>query len=197
MTVNSLSPAFVRINYQSAFGPHTMTIPSVPVDDGLLVDADSGNWAFVLRGAELPVGVDGAINDFVNLIKVNFPTGVTFIDYVVYQQPAPEDAPYPVWSNTLAIVGTGGAGIWSKATQETWTFRADDFTTYKLVLLDYSAGSFDKITAISGIPSLEAIRAYIVAPETWIASRGGGRPNTFLQIAQTLNEKLRRAYRMN
>jgi len=42
----------------------------------------------------------------------------------------------------------------------------------------------------------EDIRDYVTADATWIASRGGGRPNTFLQVSITLNEKLRRAYNM-
>lgn len=191
---NSLSPAFVRINYVSAFGPHVMTIPSVAVDQ-TGVDVDSGNWFFQLRGAEIPVGVDGAIKDYVNLLKVEFPSTTLFVDYVVYQQPTPEDVATPVWSAALNIAGTGTGGFWNKATQETWTFRAEDFTLFKIVLLDAITNTFNKETAITG--ARDAIRDYVIAPESWLSSRGGGRPATFLQLATTLNEKLRRAYQMN
>jgi hypothetical protein len=194
MTVNSLSPAFVKINYNSAFGAHVMTVPAVPVESGVF--APTG-WGFTLRGAALPVPVDDAVTDFVNAIKTLFPSDVTFVDATVYQQPTPSDIPTPVASFALGISGDSGDVGWSKAVQRTITFRADDFTLFKLVALDSdSANVFDKISVVPG-GAYGTMVDYITADETWIASRGGGRPNVFLQEASTLNEKLRRSYHMN
>ena len=194
MTVNSLSPAFVKINYTSAYGSHVMTQPSVPVESGVF--APTG-WGFTLRGAELPIPVDDGVTDFVNIIKALFPSTVTFTDATVYSQPDPSDIPVPVASFALGIAGTAAASGWAKATQDTFTFRADDFTLYKLVLLDcVSFDQWDKVTDASVRTQFEDIRDYVTADATWIASRGGGRPNTFLQVSITLNEKLRRAYNM-
>jgi hypothetical protein len=191
---NSLSPAFVKINYTSVYAPHSMIVPSVP----LIGTIGGDTWLFDLRGAEIDVEAGGAIEDFVNVLKTQFPTSTIFNDYTLYSQPGVGDTPVPVLSNALGIAGTDAAsGGTHKATQRTLTWRATDFTLFKQVWLDVNTfGEFDKVTDISGSPGLVAIDDYVTAPETWIASRGGGRPNTFLALTETLNEKLRRSYRM-
>lgn len=194
MAENSLSPAFVKIDYSSAAGAHVMTLPSVPVIAGAY--APTG-YAFQLRGLAVPVAVDTAVIAFVNKLKPFFPTTVNFIDAVVYSQPTPTDIPTPVASFAINIPGTAAAPGWWKAVQQTYTIRADDFTLFKLVLLDVgSFGTFDKMTVIPPATDERSLVDYVTADVTWLASRGGGRPATFLQRSATLNEKLRRAYNM-
>jgi hypothetical protein len=195
MAENSLSPAFVRINYISQWGPHSMTIPSVPYTPPT-IGAVTG--LFVLRGAAVPTDAADAVTDFVNLIKPFFEATTTFLDYIIFTQADPDAAALPRFSDTLGIAGTGGSTTWDKAVQFTWTWRTDEFGLYKLVFLDcVSNNAFDKITNLTGLAAEEAVSDYVTADVTWIAGRDGGRPNTFLQIAKTLNEKLRRSYRMN
>lgn len=190
---NSLSPAFVKINYQSIYAPHSMTIPSVP----LIAAVGEAPPYFDLRGLEIDVNADTAIRDFVNVIKTQFPVSTNFVDYVLYSQPGVGDTPLPVWSASLNIAGAGVDGDTHKATQRTFSWRATDFTLFKLVMLDVGvAGNYDKTTSLTGDPAKIAIDDYVTANETWIASRGGGRPSTFLSFTETLNEKLRRSYRM-
>jgi hypothetical protein len=159
--------------------------------------APDGHWEFTLRGAALPVTVQSAVTAFVNVIKVYFPTTTKFNSYTVYNQPLPTDIPQPVESKSLNILGTdAGAGV-QKATQRTWTFRADNFSLFKMVHLDVKmGGEFDKVTDPTEDAMSAAVIAYVTADVTWLASQGGGRPNVFLQYAETLNEKLRRSYRM-
>jgi hypothetical protein len=191
---NSLSPAFVKIDYTSAYAPHVMTIPSVP----LIAAVGEAPPYFDLRGAEIDVNVDTAINDFVDLLAELFVGTTKFNSYTVYSQPGVGDIPVPVWSASLAQSGLAGSTAPAKAMQQTFTFRATDFTLYKLVLLDAPTPlGLDRVTSLASFPAYTAVKNYVVAPETWIASRGGGRPQTFLQISTTLNEKLRRSYKMN
>lgn len=190
---NSLSPAFVKINYQSRWGIHSMVVPSVP----LIAAVGDAPPYFDLRGAEIDVNADTAIRDYIAVIAPFFPTVTTFVDYLIYSQPGVGDAPVPVWSASLAIPGDNPSTADDKATQMTWTYRGDDFTLFKQVFLDVpSGGTYDKVTSNVGNPAALANIAYVVAPETWIASRGGGRPNTYLATLKTKNEKLRRSYRM-
>jgi hypothetical protein len=171
-----------------------MTLPTVPVESGVYAPT---NYAFTLRGSALPVAVDDAVTDFINVIKPYYDAQVTFQDAIVYSQPAPTDVPLPVASFTLGIVGTNGTPGWDKATQATLTFRADDFTIFKLVLLDSASSNvWDKVTNRLATTALEDLTDYIMADVTFLASRGGGRPATFLQMSTTLNEKLRRSYNM-
>lgn len=190
---NSLSPAFVKINYQSEYAPHSMTIPTVP----LIAAVGDAPPYFDLRGAEIDYNADTGIRDFVNLLKAIWSPLTTFVDYTLYTQAGVGDTPVPVWSAPLTIVGTSGMALVHKAVQGTMSFRATDFTLSKLVFLDYQPGlGYDKQSSVAGSDALNAIKNYAVAPETWLASRGGGRPNTFLSLTTTLNEKLRRSYRM-
>lgn len=192
---NSLSPAFVRINYASQFGLHTMTLPTVPMLPG--PEGGAGNQ-FQLRGAALPTDVTGAIVDFITVIKQFWPTTTTFIDFVAFVQPDPEGIATPVQSVALNIAGTKSNPGWHKATQCTFTWRTDEFGLFKLVFLDCSNfDTFDKQTSSSAYAALAALNAYVTADTTFLAGRDGGRPITFLQQSNTLNEKLRRSYGMN
>lgn len=192
---NSLYPAFVRIDYTSQWGPHSMTIPSVPVEPTTI---GGSVYQFILRGAALPANVEGAVTDFVNLLKPKFEATTRFNAYTLFTMSAPDATPTPVESNILGIPGVAGGASWDKAVQATLTWRTDEFGIFKMVLLDcISNNSFDKLTDLSADPSVEDLSDYVTAGVTWVAGRDGGRPNTFLQMAVTLNEKLRRSYRMN
>ena len=195
MAENSLSPAFVRIDSTSAYGPHSMTIPSVPV---IAAVGGGSPYVFDLRGAAIDVPVAGAVEDFVDVIKTLFPASYTFLSWTLFTQ-ADEDAkPLPVEAGNLNVAGTHAGTGWDKAVQYTITWRTDTFGIFKLVLLDAESGNvFDKVTNLTGETELSAINDYVTDDVTWIAGRDGGRPNTFLQVAKTLNEKLRRSYRMN
>lgn len=195
MTVNSLSPAFVKINYTSPFGNHVQTIPSVPLITGVV--AVPTNVEFQLRGLEIPVEVSDAVIDFVTLQAAMFPPTVNFVDCTVYSQPTPTDVPTPVASFALGIAGSNSADNFGlKATQGTMTMRADDFTLFKLVWLDYVVETWEKISSPAAYTGLSDIVDYVKADASWLASRGGGKPQTFLQLTSTLNEKLRREYNM-
>lgn len=195
MASNSLSPAFTRINYISQWGPHSMTIPTVPYNPP---DVGNATGAFVLRGAALPTDAADAIVDFVTLLLPFYEPTTTFLDYIIFTQADADATPLPQFSDTLGLAGTGGSTTWDKAVQFTWTWRTDEFGLFKLVMLDcISNNNFDKITNLTGLSAEEALHEYVTADVSFLAGRDGGRPNTFLQIAKTLNEKLRRSYRMN
>lgn len=195
MTPNSLSPAFVRIEYQTLYAPHTMTIPSVPLIDA--IDPEEPPF-FDLRGAAIDVQASDAVEDFVDVLKNMCTLGTSFQSYTIFKQPTPEDVPQPVYSAALTQVGVLDNDPLSKAMQQTFSFRATDFTIYKLVVLDQRPMmGTGRVVGTLGNLAYQAVVDYIKSDVTWFASRGGGRPATFLQLATTLNEKLRRSYRMN
>lgn len=195
MTHNSLFPAFVRIDSESRWGPHSMTIPSVPV---IAAVGGGAPYVFDLRGLAIDVPVAGAIEDFVEVLKVNFNTDYHFLGWTLFTMEDPEATPVPVQSGALSVAGTAGDTSWDKAVQVTITWRTDAFGIFKVVMLDCESGNnFDKTTDVTANPNWEALNDYVTDPVTWVAGRDGGRPNVFLQSAVTLNEKLRRSYRMN
>lgn len=195
MASNSLSPAFVRIDYKSEFGPHSMTIPSVPVTAAV---GGVTPYKFDLRGLAVDTFVTESVTDWVNIIKVAFKNTIVFKSFTLFTQADAESTPLPVQGGILNIAGTNAAAGWYKAVQQTITFRTDTFGRFKIVLLDVNSyNSFDKLEVLTPGDLLEDIVDYATADVTWFAGRDGGRPDVFLQSAVTLNEKLRRSYRMN
>lgn len=192
---NTLYPSFVRINYTSSYGVHSMTIPSVGANPNIGVGS---GWVFDLRGANIDVDVDAAVNDFVDLLRPFFKSHVKFTDYTLFTVPNPGDPGQPRLSRGLTQVGTNAAQGWDKATQLTFTWRTEQFGLFKLVLLDYNTGNtFDKTVDLGSSGSGFDLNAYVTDDASWLSGRDGERPLTFLQAAATLNEKLRRSYKLN
>lgn len=193
MTEFDLGPAFIRIDYSSLWGAHTMTIPSVPV-----TGATDPAPFFTLRGLEAPVNVNTAVADFVNILKGLFLASTTFKNATLFTKAGVGDPAVPTHIIPLNIAGTnGGTTLMNEATQATYTFRAEDFNLFKLVLLDTPiiADVRPVVTWGAGSPQQNLID-YVVADASWIASRSGAAPKVFLKTAFTLNEKLRRSYKM-
>jgi|ERR1041384_612969 hypothetical protein len=194
MAPNSPGPFFVQINYQSEFAPHSMEIPTLNASEAVL---DPTSWNFLFPGGDT-VDVSDAVADFVDLIKTQFPASVSFTNFVLFSKPDPDLPATPVFSGELAAVGTNGTPGWYKAAQLTMTFRTNEFGIWKLVLLDVgTSNNWDKVTVLTSGEAFDTIRDFVTSNDSWIIGRDGGRPQTFLQIAKTLNEKLRRSYRMN
>lgn len=190
---NSLFPAFVVLEYHSAFGHHKMTIPTkvyTPPD----VTFSAGSflaWNSSQRDA------DEMINDLVELMAVFWKTDTTFDSYTIYTMDDPDAAPQPQYAAALGIPGSNSSTSWSKAVQTTFSFRTDLFGQFKLVFLDAPSGNlFDRIDTFSTSPEAIAIRDELADSANAWSARDNGKPVTLVQIAYTLNEKLRREYNM-
>lgn len=192
---NSLYPAYIELEYTTSFGPHSAIFPlrDTPIfdDDPELTTVE--NW----DGAQVPLS--DMVIELVTALAKYYLAADAFTLYSTWTLLTPESD--PVFNETLRfdppIVGTGTAIGWQKAVQSTHTFRTSLGGIAKVVALD--AGSFnawDKQVDPTGSADLLAIiAAYTANANAW-AGRDGGRPSTFLQLTKTLNEKLRRAYRM-
>lgn len=192
---NSLAPAFVRIEYQSSWGLHSQTIPTVPY---ILPDVGHIGGQFDLLGAELSTPADDAVEDLIEILRPFHHTSTTFVGYTIFTQEDEDAAPQPRYAASLGLAGTNSSSTWRKAVQVTWTWRTEEFGLFKLVALDAVSGNdFDKRVAVGSGTALEALDAFVRADESFVTGRDGAQPGVFLQQAITLNEKLRKAYRMN
>jgi len=74
-----------------------------------------------------------------------------------------------------------------------------NFKPFKLVMLDtpLAPSGFQKLTDFTGLTDVLALETFVEGGANVISSRQNGRPSHLVQIAYTLNEKLRREYRMN
>jgi hypothetical protein len=188
---NFLGPWFVQIASHSAFAPHIQTIPTLPWTPGVGY-GEFDTWAAGTKAA------DDMIEEFVDLQAPFFPTSYAWDYFTIYSQPTIADPAIPVIGKVLTQVGTAGAGGEIKATQATWSFKTTTGGLFKLVQLDLKAAAgFTKTTPTTlTVDAQNLVDAVQDQANGW-SGRDGARPSFFLQIAYTLNEKLRRQYHMN
>lgn len=186
---HGLYPAFVRIEYHSAYAPHIMTIPTLAWDTGPDFD---GHFDTHDAGT---IAAEEMIQALVDTLAEIYTSGVTFDRWTIYTLDTPTSDPVPQTGATLAVPGTNVSSAWSKAVEQTFVWRTTLAGIFKLVLLDVPTDdNFDNVQTLSG--DYTAIGAEIQSPDNAWAGRDGGRPQTFIQASATLNEKLRRSYRM-
>lgn len=129
--------------------------------------------------------LDTAVNDYVNLIKANFHTSVTFDSYDLYFYQA-DNVPRK-WLATalLGIAGTA-VGAYVPAESAMWTFRTEGGGHMRLVHLETSFGSNLRESYASLGPTSQAFMDSIVADDnTWI-----GRDDTYpiVQLNRVLGQ---------
>lgn len=190
--MNSQYPAYVKIDYVSAYAPHSAEIcintvlnPTDPIEDitALAWDDSSAN-----------------IVDMVEVLILewakHFPAEVNFDTGTLYTLASVDASPVPRGSWVIDLPGTATAGGWDKATEETLSFRDTEGQIFKLVGLDVDAGGgFNRVTNPASIGSAALVAAVTAEGNAW-ASRNTKRPSVFISRTATLNEKLRRSYRM-
>lgn len=192
MSHGSLYPAFVKVNYLTAYAPHIMTIPINNVIDpdepGSTIQAETWGGS--------PGLIATAIEDYVTLLADRFLATTNFVSGQVFTMAALDAVPTPRASFALDVPGTSAGTGWAKATEETLIWRDDVAALFKIVLLDvHSSNNFDRNISL-GDMNLTDLDDFLKDDASIIRSRKNGRPATFLGRTCTLNEKLRAAYRM-
>jgi len=190
----STAPAGVLLEYTSAAFAHTaylLTREWSPPAGGF----DYGSYP--RWDDDTAVDADDMILDLVNVIKAVYATTTTFNRYTIFTQSSPSADPVPRISKSIAVAGTDSSGSWELAVQATMNFRTEGFKVAKLVFLDLpSHDTFAKSVTVdpAGVYD-EIISEYTSQANAW-SGRDNTRPNTFISLTWTLNEKLRRAARL-
>jgi hypothetical protein len=79
----------------------------------------------------------------------------------------------------------------------TVNFRTSLFGKAKLVLLDFSAlDDWSKVRTLPGSGALFDLVGEFTASTNGWQGQDNGQPTTFVSVTRTLNEKLRRSYRL-
>jgi hypothetical protein len=191
--VNFIGPSAVMLNSHSADGFHKAIIPTRQWFD----ETSSGGEGTFDSWGSGHIDADTMVKALVTALKGAYPTSYTFDNYIIFNFPGVGDPGVPVASNSLAVAGTNSTAVWSRATQATWSWRTDAFGIFKLVLLDYeSGGTFNKNATVPGSGPLHDADAEVTNPANAWSGRDNGQPSTFISSTATLNEKLRRAYRL-
>lgn len=145
-----------------------------------------------------PIDAEVMINAFVDVLKAQHKSTTVFDLATVYTQANPTGQAIPRASAALTQVGTNVAAGPDKATQMTLNGRTTNFNPFKLVLLDVPMGTsnFNKITPGSfTTPIANIFLEYALTANAW-CGRDDGQPSFPISATLTLNERLRKEYRM-
>jgi hypothetical protein len=192
MTQYSLAPAYFVINSHNVLAPHKMTIPVRAWADSVVAGGSGTftNWE------DAGIDADAMIQAFAALLQPIFPTDTTFDSYTIYTKADESSPSFPVAFKEIALDGTNVAG-YVPATQSTWTFRTVNLNHWKLVFLDLPVpDGFAKTLPADLTPAGEAIVAFVTDTANAFAGRDNSKPLGFISATATLNEKLRREYRL-
>ncbi len=181
-------PSGVQLFYHSAYGVHVSTLPTLtysPEDDSFLT------WA---SGS---VDSDTMINDLVATFLPLYPATVAYDSYRIFTQATEDDLPILRKAAVFEdVVGTEGTPGWTQAVQGTISALGVDGSKARLVFLDMaSKNDFSLLTTLTG-GVLPPIMAEWGNEDKGWATRQDSKPATFLEFSKTLNEKLRREYRL-
>jgi len=190
---NSPAPTGILINSRSLYGFHKQYVKALDWSP----TPDTNGAGFLNTWDSAGIDTDDAVQAFVTALCPFFPTSYSWQNYVVFTYPTPESQPEPMASGTLTQVGTSATPGWSKAVQITISLRTSLFGQARIVLLDAdSQDNYDKSTIVPGASPLETlINLFTDDANPW-SGQDNGQPQTYLSSTVTLNEKLRRAYRM-
>lgn len=190
---NSLFPSFVRLFYHTAFGLHSQTLPTLRWEESFGTNGKGGyrNWL------DVEVDAQDMIDAIVDELKDFQPTTGIYDSFIIYDMFDETSTPVPVASGDLAVTGTAVTAD-VPASQATMTVRTESFGLAKLEWFDATPSTdFLPLRALpgSGQP-LDLFNVWTSTSWAW-AGRDGARPATFIQVAYTLNEALRKSYRLN
>jgi len=188
----SPAPAFVLIEYHSAFGPHVMKIPITGIQNiGEIATALTAEaWDLSSRG------IGDMVDELVIDMVPRFPATSEFDRWSVWSQPDPEDEPLFCGSATIAAVGTAATPGWSQATQETISIRDTGGNLFKITLMDFASGNdFAAYTNAATIGVSGIVTDVTNMTNAWMSQKNL-RPDNFIRRTATLNEALRRSYRL-
>lgn len=195
MTPHTLWPCSVTFNLTTGFSRHKMTLPLTawsPVSTGHPAGTN-------LAWDDSQADTDDMVVGLVDLLRPFWPSTATFTNYTIYtydsvNAPARPRISIPIVSGA----GTGGATI--PAAQATFNFKSAGFFPFKLVMLDARVSStFAPLeTLVSPANDDEiAIVNWLTADTNAFSARDNTQITTFERVTYTLNEKLRKSYRLD
>jgi hypothetical protein len=194
MTEYGLQPSYVRLDYHSAYGPHSQTIPTKQ----WLPTSITGAMGSYVGWGSVPIDAEDMIDGYVAVAKKMLLPSSQYDLATVFNWDAGADRFIPVASKSIGVAGTSGTGSPNKAVSFTMNLRTDGGQPMKLVWLDYAhvAAEFNKITAGSFSADQLAIADYVADIDNAFSGRDNTRPGAIVSGTFDLNDALRKQYRM-
>lgn len=193
MTPGTLSPAYVVLNYHSAYGQHKATLGTKEWYPTSL----TGHLGSYENWNGIPCDAEAMIQEYADNMMAFYPTTAGTDSAEIWTKDTPTSPAYPRIAYTITSPGTDATAGWSKASQAQWILRGTDFSIMKLVFLDYiNHGNWDALTDLSGsVPAQDVVGAVVSDNWAWM-TRKDAQPISFVKITYKLNDKLREEYGM-
>jgi hypothetical protein len=189
-----VGPSFIRLDSVSEFGPHSNFIPTLLWSN----DPSTNDHGVFQNWVSGSVDAVDMINALLDVLVPFFDPSTSFNNWTIFSKPDPDSPAVPVQSDALSsVIGTTSLTGWRKATQRTLSWRTEAFNLFKIVMLDTpNTNNFAKVTALPGSGIYFDLDAVVTDENNGFSGRDNSRPQGFVSSTMTLNEKLRRAYRL-
>lgn len=188
----SPNPAFVEISYHSVYAPHKMRIGLTGINN---IGASADTLTATAWDASTPLILDMVVN-LVAEMTPRYPASSAFDSCSIFSQPLATDLPLFVGAFDVSSIGTAATPGWFAATQESINMRDSLGFMAKLSLMDFASGDdFGKYLNAFTI-GVDGIFAELSSSANAWMSQAGNQISSFISRTATLNEKLRRSYRL-
>jgi hypothetical protein len=183
------------IDYSTAFGQHSMTVPSRAWISTSITGA-LGSYS-PWTGSNIDAEV--IIKALIDKLKVFVPASTSFNLITIYTKADALAPNIPQATLDVAIVGTSGSTGLAKAMSTTFNFKTTANGNAKLVLLDapLGGGGLQPIFPSGFSADAIALADLFTDPLAAFSGRDDNRPNVMRKITFDLNNKLQKAYHMN
>lgn len=187
MTVNSLSPGFVKLAYNSNGHDHIMTLPCVPY--GTVTPGVEPQFTINNDGS---LDMEDAVGAFVEAIDHLFHTGTSFGEATFWSQPTPDDDPLWIYSYTEGAAGASGTA--NVALSEcVMSFRTNLGGLLKLYLMEgwVPVNTRDVPPWAAGFLS---VFTYMSGSTGWVRGRDNGKVVGYINVTAKTNDALRKKF---
>lgn len=187
----SLYPAFVVIDEHSEFGLHKRTLPTRAWTGTTGTPGEYSAWDTSVAQADL------MIEALVDLLAATMVTTYNFDAYTIYTMTSETATPQPRYQATLNVPGVLTAADAVPASQGTMSFRTAAFGKFKITFLDAIPSGDFKPQLPGGFTAAQtAIAAALSNSGNAWSARDNSQIGDPQRLTWTLNEKLRKAYRL-
>lgn len=191
---SDIGPSFIRIDSTSEFGPHSNFIPTLLWSD----DPSTNDHGVFQTWNSGSIDAVDMIMDLMDVLTPFYDSTTTFNNWTIYSKADPDANAIPVQSDAFtSVVGTTAFTGWRQAVQRTATWRTTGFNLFKIVMLDVpNSNQFQKISTKGSSGVYFNLDAVVTDGDHGFSGRDNNQPASFVSATHTLNEKLRRAYRV-
>lgn len=194
MTEYSLDPAYGVLTYTTEYSLHKQVLPTL----AWVPTSITGTLGSYVAWDTVPIDAEAMWDAMVAKLKPFQDPSSQYTLLEIFTKASPDDPSILVAAKDYAVAGTSAIGGVRKAVQATFNFKTVGAHPMKLVFLDYPHGTaqFDRQAGSALSVDAAALAAEISSTGNAWAGRDKQRVNTLLSVTNTLNEALRKQYRM-